>query len=80
VRATSPDLAVRSEQGQRAFIRHLFHHMVKQDAAAFGAPTLENLRVSFAASEFNIRKLLTEMAVIAAARGLPPPQPQLAQQ
>jgi hypothetical protein len=73
------DLAVRSEQGQRAFIRHLFHHTAKQDAAAYGARTLETLRETFASSEFNIRKLLTEMAVVSAARGLPEPSPQLAQ-
>ncbi|HEX8310437.1 MAG TPA: DUF1588 domain-containing protein, partial [Chthoniobacteraceae bacterium] len=73
------DLAVRSEQGHRAFIRHLFHHTAKQDAAAYGARTLEALRESFAASEFNIRKLLLEMAVITSSHGLPPPPPQLVQ-
>jgi hypothetical protein len=37
------------------------------------------LRESFAASEFNIRKLLLEMAVITSSHGLPPPPPQLVQ-
>jgi hypothetical protein len=75
------DLAVRSEQGQRAFVRHLFHHLVKQEPGAFGPDTLETLRNSFTTSEFNVRKLLGEIAINAAAHGLPStPAVDLAQQ
>ncbi|HEX5177332.1 MAG TPA: DUF1592 domain-containing protein [Chthoniobacteraceae bacterium] len=65
------DLAGRSETGQRAFIRHLFHHTVKQEPVAVGPDTMNLLLRSFVASEFNIQKLLTEIAVAAASRGLP---------
>jgi hypothetical protein len=65
------ELAARSETGQRAFIRHLFHHTVKQEPVAVGADTMNALQRSFVASEFNMQKLLTEIAVAAAARGLP---------
>jgi hypothetical protein len=72
------DLAARSEDAQRAFVRQLFHHTVKQDAAAFGPNTLDALRRSFSASEFNIQKLLTEITIISATKDLPTPDPQLA--
>jgi hypothetical protein len=65
------ELAARSETGQRAFIRHLFHHTVKQEPVAVAPETMNSLLRSFVASEFNIQKLLTEIAVAAASRGLP---------
>ena len=40
--------------------------MVKQPAAAYGPTTLEDLRRSFAKSEFNIQKLVVEVAKTAA--------------
>jgi hypothetical protein len=72
------DFAARSEDGQRAFIRQLFHHTVKQDTGAFGFQTLDELRRSFSAADCNIQKLLTEIAVVAAMKGLPA-DPQVAQ-
>jgi hypothetical protein len=75
------EFAVRSEKGHRAFIRHLFRHVVKQDPAAFGPDAIDSLHRHFVANEFNIQKLMTEIAVIAASHGLSaPPTPQLAQQ
>jgi hypothetical protein len=65
------ELAARSETGQRAFIRHLFHHTVKQEPVAVAPETMNSLLRSFVASEFNIQRLLTEIAVAAASRGLP---------
>ncbi len=73
------EFAVQSEGGQRVFIRQLFHHVVKQDPAAFGSGTLEALRSSFIASEFNIQKLLAEIALIAASEGLSTAAAPLAQ-
>ncbi len=55
----------------RAFVRQLFHHTVKQTAAAFGHQTLDKLRAHFAANGFNIQKLLVEIALVAAMRRQP---------
>ena len=73
------DFAAKSESGQRAFIRHLFHHTVKQSPAAFGPATLDTLWRSFAAAEFNIQELLGEIAVIAASHPAPSADSPLAQ-
>lgn len=45
-----------------AFVRHLFHHLVKQPPAAFGPATLPALRKSFEEGGFSIRHLLAEIA------------------
>jgi mono/diheme cytochrome c family protein len=73
------ELAARSETGQRAFIRHLFHHTVKQEPAAVGAETMNSLLRSFTASEFNIQKLLVEIVAAAASHRLPAADPTIAQ-
>ncbi len=57
------EYAVSDEQAQRGFIEHLFHHQVKQAARAYGDETLEELRVGFVKSDYNIQKLLIEMNV-----------------
>ncbi|MEO8351622.1 MAG: DUF1592 domain-containing protein, partial [Chthoniobacteraceae bacterium] len=75
------DFAATSPSGHRAFVRQLFHHMIKQDAGAFGDQTLETLVESFSAHEFNTKTLLTEIASLAASKGLPPSEtPKLASQ
>lgn len=51
--------------GHRAFIRHLFHHLVKQEPAAYGPKVLENLQKAFAANNCNIQKLMADIALIA---------------
>lgn len=51
--------------GHRAFIRHLFHHLVKQEPAAYGPKVLDDLQKSFAANNCSIQKLVIEIAVIA---------------
>lgn len=53
--------------GHRAFIRHLFHHLVKQDPAAYGPATLDHLQKTFAANGCNVQKLLTDIALVTAA-------------
>ncbi|MFO1486317.1 MAG: DUF1592 domain-containing protein [Verrucomicrobiaceae bacterium] len=69
VRLTGPrdivNYVASNPAGQRAFIRHLFHHLVKQEPAAYGAPTLDNLQKSFAASNCNIQKLMIDIAIVA---------------
>lgn len=68
--------AAENPGGHRAFIHHLFQHTVKQAVGVYGPDTLEELRQSFAASGFNVRQLLAEIATIAAARGLPESAPK----
>lgn len=55
--------------GHRAFIRHLFNHVVKQQHAAYGPAILDDLQRSFASSGCNIRSLLVEIALISALDG-----------
>lgn len=58
--------------GHRAFIRHLFNHVVKQQPASFGASTLDNLQQSFATNGCNIQKLLVEIALLSVLDGTSP--------
>ncbi len=50
--------------GHRAFIRHLFHHLVKQEPAAYGPATLDNLQKSFATNNCHVQKLLLDIALL----------------
>jgi len=51
-----------SEETHRCFVGQLFHHVVKQPAAAFGKDELDHLTAAFVASEFNVQDLLVEIA------------------
>lgn len=62
--------AAGSELAQAAFVEHLFHQVVKQPALAYGPRTLNQLRASFAKSDYNVRALLTEIATVAALHGI----------
>lgn len=55
-----------SEDAQRAFVNRAFQYFVKQPAAAFGAETLDKLIGQFRESEYNVRELIVEIAVISA--------------
>ncbi len=57
---------VTNPDGHRAFIRQLFHHLVKQPAAAYGLDTLDQLQTSFVKNQFHIQKLLADIATRAA--------------
>ncbi len=63
-----------SEDAHRAFVSRAFQHFVKQPPAAYGPDTLERLTQKFADSDFNIRKLIVEIAVLAASRPSKPYQ------
>lgn len=52
---------------QRAFVAQLFEHLAKQPPAAYGRDTSETLRAGFAKSGFDMRKLMVEIALTAAA-------------
>ena len=44
---------------------------MKQPVIAYGAGTMETLEKDFEKSQFNIRKLLEEIAITAATEGMP---------
>jgi len=71
-----------SRDAQEAFVQSLFHALVKQPVRAWGPDALENLRVSFAAGGFDIRRLVVDIMMVSAmpphldlARGEPAPHP-----
>jgi hypothetical protein len=70
------EYAATSAEAHRGFIQQLFHHLVKQPAAAYGANSLEQLRRSFAGSQFNVQKLVIEIAKLSASPPKPPAKPR----
>ena len=60
------EFAANSKAAQLGFIEQLFHHTVKQPAAAYGESTLEDLHRAFVDSQYNIRELLVEIVVTTA--------------
>jgi cytochrome c5 len=55
-----------SEETHTAFVQQLFHYLVKQPIRAFGRQALPDLRRTFAANDYNIRKLMIEIVVSSA--------------
>lgn len=64
------EFAITSEHAQNGFIEQLFHQIVKQPVLAYGPDTMNQLRQTFVSSDFNLRKLLVEMATISALHGI----------
>ncbi len=61
----APDLAkiaVESPGAHRAFIKHLFHHLVQQPTNSFGFSTMDTLHQDFTKNNFNIRHLVKTIA------------------
>ena len=61
----APDLAklaVESPGAHRAFIKHLFHHLVQQPTNSFGFTTMDKLHEDFTKNNFNIRHLVKTIA------------------
>jgi len=56
-----------SRDAQEAFVQSLFHALVKQPVRAWGPDALETLRAGFAAGGFDIRRLVVDILVMAAA-------------
>ncbi len=50
-----------SDEVQESFAEQLFHHLVQQSVKAYGPRALPELRQSFAANGFHIRKLTVEV-------------------
>lgn len=55
-----------SPEVHTAFVTSLFHNLVKQSVRAYGVNRPEELRKSFSESGFNVRKLVVDVAVVAA--------------
>ena len=72
VRLTGPrdivNYVAANSAGHRAFIRQLFNHLVKQQPLAYGPETMETLQRGFVASNFNVQKLIVEIALTACAK------------
>jgi len=60
------DFLVASEETHAAFVEKLFYYSVQQTVRAFGAQSLDDLRRSFVQQNFDIRKLMQEIATLAA--------------
>jgi mono/diheme cytochrome c family protein len=56
---------VASEDAHRAFVRRAFQHFVKQPVAAYGPDTLDRLVEKFRDTNYNVRDLVVEIAVVA---------------
>ena len=56
-------LAIDSPEARRAFIKHLFHHLVQQPVRAYGSDHMDQLAHTFAASHFHIRDLIATIIV-----------------
>ncbi|MCC9603162.1 DUF1592 domain-containing protein [Stieleria sp. JC731] len=65
------EFAVKSPSAHRAFITHLYEHMLQQSAHEAGEEQLEQLTQSFAADDFNIQKLCARLAVLATQKASP---------
>ena len=64
------EFAVGSEHAQNAFIEQLFHQIVKQPMRAYGPDVQARLLRAFLDSDYNIQKLLVEIATLAAMNGV----------
>jgi cytochrome c553 len=55
-----------SDEVHAAFVEKLFHHTIKQPVRAYGPQKLDELRKTFVQGNYNMRKLLVEIAVAGA--------------
>ena len=67
------EFAVKSEHAHTAFIEQLFNQVVKQPLPAYGPDVLNQLRLSFVQSGYNIQKLLVDIATVSALHGIEKP-------
>ena len=63
------EFASTNDAAQRNFIIQLFNEVAKQPVQAYGPDTLDELLASFKKSNYNIKELLVEVAVVAAMHG-----------
>lgn len=68
--ANARDLAeflANTDEAPAAFVDQLFHNLIQQPIRAYGLQTPDQLREGFRNYQFNIRRLMIEVAVVAAA-------------
>jgi hypothetical protein len=65
------EFAVGTPSAHRAFIQQLFHHMLKQPAAAYGEETVKELQEDFAKAEYSIPELIRRIALRGALADYP---------
>ncbi|MGJ8698278.1 MAG: DUF1592 domain-containing protein [Verrucomicrobiaceae bacterium] len=62
IRITGPrdlaKIAVESEDAHRAFLKHLFHHLIQQPTNAFGFSKMDQLHETFQNTNFHIRNII----------------------
>lgn len=63
------EFLAKSEETHVAFVEHLFHFFIRQPIRAHGADRLEALRKEFAASGFDLRKLVGRVVATSALNG-----------
>jgi cytochrome c553 len=57
-----------SEETHGAFVDQLFHNLIKQPIRAYGLQTPDELRMGFERNQFNIRRLMVDIAMTAALK------------
>lgn len=66
IRITGPrdlaKLAVESPGAHRAFLKHLFHHLIQQPTNAYGFGKMNHLHETFKNTSFHIRNMIVTMA------------------
>jgi hypothetical protein len=70
------NFAVTSPAAQGAFVSEVFHHLAKQDPAAYGSDVLDRLCGEFADNGYNMRELCVALATLIAVDGLAPTDAQ----
>ena len=60
---------MKSEHAHHAFIEQLFSQVVKQPMLAYGPDVLNQLRLSFVQSGYNVQKLLVDIVTVSALQG-----------
>ena len=68
--STLASLAINSQSAHKRFVEMLFNQVAKQPIQAYGSGALSQLSEGFASSNYNIKYLLVEIAVVSALKGL----------
>ena len=68
--STLASLAINSQSAHKRFVEMLFNQVAKQSIQAYGSGALSQLSEGFASSNYNIKYLLVEIAVVSALKGL----------
>ncbi len=63
------EYAAHSPASHQAFVTHLFRFLIKQDPSAFGPETRSTLQLHFQSTDYNIKQLIVEIAVLVASKG-----------